>query len=189
MCVVSVFSAFLRPPQELYHSILAPELTRQGRQKQEIYHDGNDGTRRKRIMHRGIYAMSQNFTEEYWRGRAAEGAVFAALFLGAIVYGVINLFASEGFFTIRQEYNQWMFNLLAFLLFIDAGMPGLTIWKYPRFTQGWVSRKTKFLGVSAPWDELGTGGKIFFYFSSTIILVFLWIMPLGLLVYTFFSSR
>jgi hypothetical protein len=133
--------------------------------------------------------MSQNFTEEYWRGRAAEGTVFATFFIGAIVYGVINLFASEGFFTIRQEYNQWMFNFLAFFLFIDAGMPGLTIWKYPRFTQGWVSRKTKFLGVSAPWDELGDGGKIFFYLSSAIILVFLWIMPLGLLVYTFFASR
>jgi hypothetical protein len=129
--------------------------------------------------------MSQNFTKEYWVGRAIAGTLLIYVFLGGGVLGLLGLFTDDGIIKIKlsQAHRDLIvtFHFISFFSYLVG--PGLAIWKSPQFAQGWLSAPNKRLYASVPWDELSEMNKALDYAVSTLGLI--GIIPLGIFTYHF----
>lgn len=131
--------------------------------------------------------MSQNFTKEYWIGRAIGYTLFAIFVFGGLVLTILGLFTDDGDGIIKIKLSQAHRDLIVtfyFILFFTYMVgPGFTIWKSPQFAQGWLSAPNKRLYASVPWEELSEMKKTLIYVASTSGLI--GIIPLGIFTYHF----
>jgi hypothetical protein len=127
--------------------------------------------------------MSQNFTKEYWIGRAIAGTLLIMFFLGGAILGLLGLFTDDGMIKFSQTHRDLIVTFHLVLFFTYMVGPGLTIWKSPQFAQGWLSAPNKRIYASVPWDELSEMKKALVYVASTSGLI--GIIPLGIFTYHF----
>lgn len=105
--------------------------------------------------------MSQDFGKEYFIGKDISRAIFLGL-IAFVLIGSLLVFIK---IIIPPPYRDFIFGLVGILFFSMISIPGITIWKYPRFAQGWFSTFNSFF-ASAPWDKLNSFKKTLLYAMS-----------------------
>jgi hypothetical protein len=110
--------------------------------------------------------MSQDFAKEYWIARAISRTIFRAIFI-IMIAGAILKFVG----ILPEPFRDLLYKLMVTLFFSLIVVPGLAIWGFPQFAQGWLSVYNKRLYASAPWDKLNDLNKALIYFVSLAGLI------------------